>query len=83
MIAVGFHGYLRALEAMAEKLLSLRPPSRPLLADNGTPLLDADGKPGRAPLINFEGREVGDYFSTIIIIALLEAHPDAFDGGSW
>jgi hypothetical protein len=47
------------------------------------PLLDADGKPRWAPLINFESREVGDHFSTIVIIALLEAHPHAFGGGSW
>jgi hypothetical protein len=47
------------------------------LAGNGTPLLDAGGKPGWAPVINFENREVGDRFSTIVIITLLEAHRDA------
>jgi hypothetical protein len=84
MIAVGFHDCLRALEAMAGKLLGLRPPSGPLLADSGMPMLDADAKPRWAPLINFESCEVGDYFSTIvIIIALLGTHRDAFDGASW
>jgi hypothetical protein len=59
------------------------PLARPLLRDDGSPLLDDNNKPRWAPLIKFDDREIGDRFSEAVIGALLAAHPDAFTGGGF
>ena len=56
------------------------PPSKPMIGRDGTALKDADtGRVKYQPIIEFASREIRDRFSTAVVEALRDAHPEAFE----
>jgi hypothetical protein len=53
------------------------PPSKPMIGRDGSPMLDAKGKPRYSPWIEFRSKELRDRWSSAVVAALLEAYPDA------
>ena len=56
------------------------PPSRPMVKDGKT-VVDDNGKTKYTPLIEFVSKAVRDRWSSSIVDALREAHPEALSDG--
>ena len=54
------------------------PPSKPMIDREGAALKDAAGKLRYSPIIEFASREIRDRWSTAVIEAMREAHPEVF-----
>lgn len=55
-------------------------PSRPKITREGHVIRGKDDKIEYAPVMAFDSREAGDQFSKAVIAAVLEQHPNVFDG---
>lgn len=53
------------------------PPSRPMVGKDGKVLVGDDGKTKYSPLIEFISKAVRDRWSSSVVDALREAHPEA------
>jgi hypothetical protein len=56
------------------------PPSKSLVAKDGTPLLGKNNKQIWRRLVDFKDKETERLFSRAVIAALKSAHPEVFDG---
>jgi hypothetical protein len=57
-------------------------PAKPQIDKDGRQKLDANSKAAYAPTLEWRDRELADRFSDAVVAILLEAHPDALDGGA-
>ncbi len=53
------------------------PPSKPMIDREGHALRDAEGKVRYVPIIAFSTKEHRDRFSTLVVDAVRETHPEA------
>ena len=58
------------------------PPSVKQVDTDGTPRLDANGRPRWSPIVEFRDRAAADKFRDLVLEALRRQHPTAFDGDS-
>jgi hypothetical protein len=54
------------------------PPSKPMVGKDGSVLRDSNDKVKYQPVIEFTSREVRDRWSSAVIEALRQAHPEVF-----
>jgi len=54
------------------------PPSKPILGPDGMSLKDDRGKTQYQPVIEFTSKDVRDRWSSVVIAALRETHPEVF-----
>jgi hypothetical protein len=57
-------------------------PIRPQVDREGTPRLDANGKPLWSPIVEFRNRAIADRFRDAVLRAFRLAHPGALDRGA-